>query len=456
MKKKIIGFMAMLCMMMSVAVCANAAEIVDSGTCGEQGDNLKWTFNSDGTLTISGTGKMCDYSNSIDSAAPSVPWSNHRSEITKLILENGIEDIGNYAFYDCDRITNVTIPNSVKTIGYGAFDDCDGITSVTIPDSVNSIDRSAFSGCGNLINVTIGAGVTSMGGSGCENIFGSCEKLANITVSPENENYISVDGVLFNKDQTTLIRYPSRKTNTEYSIPSGVTTIADLAFDDAVNLTKVYIPQSIEGLEGTFMGCTGLTDIQIPDSVSYINSAFCYCTNLSRVMIGKGVKYVDAGNFDGCEKLENIIVDVGNPYYTSIDGNLFDISKKKLIKYAGGKPDRIYNVPNGITSIGINCFDGCNNLVSIGIGENVTDISTWAFDNCGGLENISVNSENENYSSLDGVLFNLSQNELVRYPEGKKGASYTVPESVTAIGNYAFNRCINLKNLYNTKQNDEN
>lgn len=119
-----------------------------SGTCGE---NLKWELTADSVLTISGTGTMTNYSSSSSSRAP---WYSNRSSVKSVVIEDGVTNIGNYAFYNCSSLTSVTIPNSVTSIGNYAFYYCTGLTSVTIPNSVTSIGESAFSGCTNLKTVS--------------------------------------------------------------------------------------------------------------------------------------------------------------------------------------------------------------------------------------------------------------------------------------------------------------
>ena len=125
-----------------------------SGTCG---DNLTWTLDDDGTLTISGTGAMDDYDYN------NYPWYLYRERVKNVIIENGVTAINAYAFYDCGSLTSVTIPDSVKSIGISAFEDCGVLANVIIPDSVETIGEYAFYNCGNLYSVTIPDSVTSIG-----------------------------------------------------------------------------------------------------------------------------------------------------------------------------------------------------------------------------------------------------------------------------------------------------
>ncbi len=158
MKKLLLSLMMILLPMMAMAD--------DSGSCGE---NLTWTFvESTGTLTISGTGLMGDY------IFDNIPWYNYRTDIVKVIIEEGVTSIGYRAFSWCSGLTSVTIPNSVTSIGIEAFCGCSGLTSITIGNSVTSIGDQSFWGCSGLISITIPNSVTSIGNSafyGCYRLY---------------------------------------------------------------------------------------------------------------------------------------------------------------------------------------------------------------------------------------------------------------------------------------------
>ena len=147
--------------------------------------------------------------------------------------------LGGGAFSDCSGLTSVTIPNSVTRIGEYTFDGCSGLTSLTIPNSVTYISYYAFWGCSGLTSVTIPISVTYIG----NNAFSDCSRLGNITVDPGNANYSSIDGILFNKDATSLICCPGAKTTV--TIPNSVTSIGDRAFFDCSNLEAIYVQSQV-------------------------------------------------------------------------------------------------------------------------------------------------------------------------------------------------------------------
>ena len=297
-----------------------------------------------------------------------------------------VTSIGDDAFSHCTGLTSITIPNSVTSIGDGAFWDCTRLTSITIPNSVTSIGGSAFEYCTGLTSITIPNSVTSIG----RYAFDGCTGLTSINVASGNNYYSGINGVLFNKKKTELIRYPEGKSQTSYTIPNSVTSIGNYAFEYCTGLTSITIPNSVTSIGNyAFYKCTGLTSITIPNSVTSIGEmAFEYCTGLTSITLG-----------------------------------------------------------NSVTSIGRYAFYGCSGLTSITIPNSVTTIEYLAFQNCTGLTSINVASGNNYYSDNNGVLFNKKKTELIRYPEGKSQTSYTIPDSVTSIGYYAFTYCTGLTSI---------
>lgn len=366
--KKIISVLLMLCMALTCLVSAPITTFAaTSGSCGE---NLTWTLDENGVLTVSGTGEMWDFMSTSD-----VPWDDYKHRDIKYIaIEDGVTSIGVQAFWACK-----------------------GLISVDVSDSVVTIGRAAFNNCTNLQNIKMGSGVSEIGVSP----FGGCNRLENINVSENNMHYCSINGNLFTKDKTTLIRYAEGKKEIDYLIPDGVTTIGDAAFSGS-----------------------RLDNVEIPNSV---------------VTIGVEI-------FEQCYSLKNINVAEDNMYYCSIDGNLFDKSKKKLIQYAVGKLDAEYAVPAGVTEICYCAFNGSSELVRIDIPSSVIVIDN-AFRDCRNLMNINVDERNKEYYSVDGVLFNKNNAALLQYPIGKEDTEYNIPDDVKTIGEFAFADCATLTSV---------
>ena len=393
-------------------------------------------------------------------------------------IPNTVTKISGGAFFS-SKLSSVTIPDSIKEIGDKAFMYSD-ITEIVLPDNLITIGEEAFALCGNLTKIEIPASVEVIG----LNAFYCCTSMNEIIVSPENEIYTSIDGVLFSKDTKTLINYPKGKSGSEYTVPDSVTSleaysffscdslervfipdsvtqIGDCAFYECSNLTEIPIPKTIKSIgERVFENCEKLTSIIIPDTVTSIEErAFYCCSEMTSIFIPASVSSIGNNAFGNCDKLKEITVSDDNKYYTSKEGVLFDKSMSKLICYPEGKEGTSYTIPESVTSLepyalqgsSLNTIQLSNKLTliregalsymsgisSINIPENVTDIEPNAFA-FSGLTEIKVDENNKHYADKDGVLFDKNLSTLIYYPSSKPGTEYSVPDGVTRIEDYSF------------------
>ena len=289
-------------------------------------DNKNYTsvngvlFNKDKTALICYPAGKTDKSYNITNSVTSIGdyAFNGCSSLTSVTIPNSVTEIGGSAFVGCASLKSITMPNSVTSIGDMVFYKCSSLTSITIPDSVTSIGSSAFSDCSKLRSITIPNSVTSIGAWA----FNGCTGLTAINVAMENQNYVSPDGVLYNKDKTTIICYPAGKKGNNYKIPDGVTEIGSIAFSRCSSLTSVTIPNSVTSIgSGAFNGCTSLTRVTIPKSVTKIGwNAFSDCTSLTSITIPNSVISIDWYAFRGCTSLKSITIPNS---VTSIGKNAF-------------------------------------------------------------------------------------------------------------------------------------
>ena len=289
------------------------------------------------------------------------PWYSQRKKIKKVVIENEVTSIGNYAFYGCSGLTSVTIPNSVTSIGRSAFSGCSGLTSLTIPNSVTSIGDAAFYGCKALTYLTIPNSVTSIG----IEAFYYCEALTSINVDKGNTIYDSREdcNALIETKSNTLICGCKNTT-----IPNSVTSIGEYAFSGCSGLTSVTIPNSVTSIgESAFEGCSGLTSLTLPNSVTSIeSSAFKGCFGLTSITIPNSVTSIGYSEFYGCSGLTSITIPNA---VTSIEDEAF----------AGCSDLTSVTIPNAVTSIGEEAFYGCSGLTYVTIGNSVTSIGSSAF-----------------------------------------------------------------------------
>ena len=413
------------------------------------------------------------------------------SGLTSIIIPDGVTSIGQETFEGCTSLASVTIGNSVKEIGNEAFFGCTSLTSLDIPNSVTTIAQQAFLNCKSLRSIRIGKGVTSFG----QQVFEFTDSLKAIYVDAENPNYCDIDSVLFTKDQTTLLQYPVGRLSTSYEIPGSVTSIGDYAFWYGVNLKSVIIPNSVNSIGyEAFHECTHLSSIIIPDNVSSIGEyAFWNCFSLTSVTVPSSVTSVGGSSFLSVPNVVYSGTLTNAPWGArSLNGYVedwlvYDSSKKtNLLACSAAATGEIaipegvtkiendafarcqevtaVSLPNSLNTIGEYAFNNCSNMISIDLGNGVSTIGTFAFIYCSnlksiripasvtsiedftafrdciGLTEINVDASNKKYSDKDGVLFNKAKDILIQYPVGNPRESYSIPEGVTNINYYAFDK----------------
>lgn len=366
--------------LLSGAALAADVDIVDSGTCGAEGDgsNLKWTLDSEGTLTISGQGKMADYG--IDGSERS-PWRGLVENIKTVKICDGVTSIGDLAFFDHRLITSVTIPEGVTRIGKQAFAECWKLERINIPSSVTSIGEYAFDSTDRQTELYVD--ITDID-AWCRISF------EGVYANPAHR----AEQILLNGSPITSVTIPEDVTALEYTF-RGFDDLESVTLHD--KLTRIGT--------SAFDVCIGLESIDIPSSVTSIGErAFASCSNLPSVAIPNGVTSISRRAFSGCIKLTSV------------------------------------TIPNSVTSIGEFAFSGCSNIetvyyggsqskwqsIAIGSGNNALTGADIHY-NCayGGteeyrLEGITVTAAGESVQEL--CAGELLVSIAVRHMQGDSGA----------------------------------
>lgn len=313
----------------------------------------------------------------------------------EITISEGITTVGQSAFY-CKGITKVNLPTSLKQIQYQAFRETTNLKSISLPKGLEVLGNRAFNASG-ITSIVIPGSVKTVGALA---FFQSYIEKATIEDGVE-----ILDSAAFRSSGLK-----------EITIPGSVKEIKDSCFSEIWGLSKVTINNGVEKIDGGAFYGTAIKEIEIPASVLTI----------------------DDSAFSGCGMIQTINVAIDNQNYSSQNDSLYNKDKTKIIRYPSGKKDTEFEVPSTVKEIGNSCFSSCGNLKKIQITSNVEKLATSSFVNQGILTEINVVSENQYYSSEDGVLFNKDKTEFIKWPQGKSLKEYTVPGTVKTIKASSF------------------
>ena len=389
---------------------------------GETGQ-LSWLYDpKEQSLTLSGAGAIPDY------PIGETPWREFRDEIKSIVLEEGVTRIGDYAFYNCKALTSVEIPEGVTQIGESAFACCQSLKAVTIPGSVTEIGEGAFESCDSMKTLELTSGLKRVGAFA----FSECFSLRAL------------------------------------DLPDTVERIERSAFTGTA-LKKLVIPSNVQEIgDNAFNGCIRLSKLKLSEGIRVIEEmAFSNCSDLTKVLIPASVERLGDGVFADCLAMTRIAVAPESEHFVVEDNILYSKDMSTLLHYPAGKEEQEFTLPEEVRKIAGLAFASNYFLTDVTLGDYLEEIGSYAFARCYGLtymylppqttrlgvapfhdctelQEIEVDLDNPCYSSLGGIIYNEEQTQLIQYPAGICAESYTIPEMVQEIAEYA---CYDAQNL---------
>ena len=301
-------------LMATTAVTSFAAEESSQTESTDSEDSTESIVDESGNLKIEGT--------------TVTGVTEQGKEAKEIKIPEGVTKIGDDAFSGCTNLENVDIPDSVTEIGYAAFRFCENLTELVLGNGVVSIGGGVIGLCDNLKSITFGDSLKEIDSE----FFADNSSLESINVTENNEYYSSENGVLFNKDKTVLIKYPSAKKDKSYTVPETVTSlkgglgsmvVAFYGTIDSPYLESITLPEGLKEIPALAFSGSGIKSIIIPQSVTYIGiSAFDHCDNLESIVIPDGVTTIDAAAFGACKNLKTVYIPAS---VTKLGEDIYDV-----------------------------------------------------------------------------------------------------------------------------------
>ena len=469
-----------------------SSEITTTAMNGECGENVTYTLDDAGTLTISGSGKMDNY-NQGDS-----PWNSKKNSIKKVVIKSGVTYIGRNAFYGLTNLLAVSM-SEVKEIGGSSFENCSRLKELELPASLKEIGGNAFRGCKELTELMIPGKVTKIG----YEAFYDCSRLSSVIFAEGTESMEWGDYIFQNCSMLSKIAIPGRLSQVSSNafvgcsrlssviMKSGVQKIGVNAFNNCQGLSKVEFPATLTFIgRSSFAGCKKLTSIIIPESVETIDTyAFCEsalktvtfkeginkigygafqdCIGIGTLTLPKSLQTIDDYAFQRCSSLTKVtfpteLVEMGSYAFadcknlttiSSIPGSLTSIP---AYAFAGCTSLKTAKLESGVLTVGNKAFLDCTELKSVELPDTLIEIGTYTFNNCKNLEAATIPG------SVNKIGYGAFQDAGIKKLILRSGISnideyafsgcenltdVNIPGSVNEIGSRAFDQCSNVKTI---------
>lgn len=406
---------------------------------GRYGYGARWEVDTDGVLYLPD-----GYTYLYTTGSNTMPWNEYGDSITKVVAPDDMCEISSYTFQGLSKVKEITIPS-------GAYINSSSYTDMA---SLETVVLSCDSYGNSPSNIT---GLS----------FRNCPSIKEFVTDVNDQQYKSIDGVLYSRDGKRLIKYPAGKTDKTFTVPDSVETIDAYAFECASNLESVYNVSDLCNSH-VFVNCTSLKNVEISSNTSTLNTnAFCNCTSLTNLVLPDSIQNIYEAyewaeyETDDCrtlgttslesinvpanlddpsefvsslpESIKNIEINADDNNLKLVDGVLYSPDMTTLYRYLGTSDRTSFTVPDSVTGISCNAFRNCINLKDIEIGNNVTEIGGNAFEGCINLENVELGSVTAIFSgTFEGC---------------KSLESITIPASVSIIDSGIFTNCDSLRTI---------
>lgn len=385
------------------------------------------------------------------------PWDNYCSSVVNIKIESGITRIGNYAFYWFSQIKNINnvsyyyyvrIPNTVTSIGNYAFSRCRQLDNVELGNNIKTIGNGAFSYCSNLYSVCLPTNLYAIDGTSegeiPDSLFSGCSNLSKVTMQQNKTVNFVLPGRIkkIGKFAFSGCKKLHATNNDKFRVPNTVVTIDDYAFNNCSSIDIIEVTNGTHYISASaFNGCTSLKEIfiiygrnsdyfYVPEYYSVYDGpelynkaqtkfirlmpaypeteytvlemadeigdyAFYSSVNLEKITLGAGVKEIGRYVFGDCNSLLNIEVSAANQYYKSVDGVLYSKDGKTLIAYPGGRTEKSFKIPDGVTAIAEGALD-CLSLTELYIPKSVTEMPFLSYN----IKNIYYSGTETDFNSI--------------------------------------------------------
>ena len=407
------------------------------------------------------------------------------SSLKEIIIPDSVVKIGSFAFRDCHNLTRVQMSNNVASIYNQTFTNCSSLTEINLPDNLITIEDMAFYSCSNLDNISIPAGVTYISSTA----FSHCDSLSNVTIDVANTSYEIEGGIIYAKDNSTLIMLAPMAKEKVITIREGVRYLGDRALAMCTSMVTINLPSSLEDIEGyTFYGLdlvekinfpngnnyymaengylyskdgtelvyvassktqinineyveviksgaicsSNAIEVIVPDNVKTIEDAAISASKIERVSIGKGVNNL-ISTFHGWGGSFEVTIDPKNPYYKVENNLILTIDGKKVITYCENNVQS-QEVPKGVEELENNAFVGFYNVTEIILPNTLKIIGSNCFADCDSMKEIEIPNSVETIGTSAFNLCDVLETVRIDKEQGSiSGSPWSAPKGERSI-----------------------